>query len=154
MSTTSAPIAPDDRQSERRPACAALFDRVAERAISCPSLDRHSGQQRDSFINVVNDQNFRFPFVLAVQPPHILGQSPLPRYGHGQEERIEPLVIETLTNITPPLPRSGAPYRWTAREPPLTPCVRRQTCRLSAQRDCARSARNDPEDSRDDPCAP
>jgi citrate lyase synthetase len=39
--------------------------------------------------------------VLAVEATYILSQRTFPGYGHREEERVEPWIIKTLTEIPP-----------------------------------------------------
>ena len=49
------PVAEKSVNWMARPKYQHLFDRIAERAISRPSLGCHPGEQRNRFVNVVND---------------------------------------------------------------------------------------------------
>jgi len=39
--------------------------------------------------------------MLAVQTANILSQRTFPGYGHREEKRVEPLIVEALSNIAP-----------------------------------------------------
>ena len=62
-----------------------LFDSVAEHPIPSPSLCSHPCQQRDMFVDVVDDERIGLPVVPPVQPADVLRQSSLPRDRHGEE---------------------------------------------------------------------
>ena len=76
-----------------------LFDRVAKRAVSGPPLCSHPRQDWYCRIHIVDDDNVRFPGIQSVEPSHILGQCPLPRDRHCQEQRIEPCIVEAFANV-------------------------------------------------------
>jgi hypothetical protein len=76
-----------------------LFDRVAERAVSGPPLCSHPRQDWYCRIHIVDDDNVRFPGIQSVEPSHILGQCPLPRDRHCQEQRIEPCIVEAFAKL-------------------------------------------------------
>ena len=76
-----------------------LFDRIAERSVSGPSLCSHASQNRHSAIDIVDNQNVCLPVMLTMEPADILGQCSFPGDRHRQEQRIEPAVIEAFTDI-------------------------------------------------------
>jgi len=73
-----------------------LFDRVAERAVSGPPLCSHPRQDWYCRVHIVDDENVRLPGIQSAEPSHILGQCPLPRDRHCQEQRIEPCIVEAF----------------------------------------------------------
>ena len=78
-----------------------LLYRVAKRTISPLPLRSHARQHRHQLVDVVNDQNLSLSGVLAMEATYILSQRTFPGYGHSEEERVEPWIIKTLTEIPP-----------------------------------------------------
>jgi len=78
-----------------------LFNGIAKRPISKSPLCSHARQNRDQLVDIVDDQNLGLSGVLAVEATYILSQRTLPGYGHREEERVEPWIIKTLTEISP-----------------------------------------------------
>jgi len=72
---------------------------VSERPVSCLPLRAHSGEHGHEAIDVVIHQDVPLPCLLAMEPAHVLRKGALPRDGHRQEQRIEPRVIEPLSQI-------------------------------------------------------
>lgn len=127
-----------------------LFDRVAERSVSGPSFCSHASQNRHSAIDVVDNENVRFPVMLTVEPANVLGQRSFPGDRHGQEQRIEPAVIEPFSDIP------------TCREYQPLLIVRYTQSRFgdfalgsrhAERQDFLQTARTDSEDIRGDPSA-
>jgi hypothetical protein len=74
-----------------RPSDARLWLRREARALRQNSLI--------NLIDVVDDENLRFSVMLPVQPADILSQRALPGDGHRQEERVEPVIVNALSDI-------------------------------------------------------
>ena len=80
---------------------AGLFKRVTERPISRSPPCRHARQHWHQLIDIVDDDNLGLCGMLAVEATDILSQRAFPGYGHREEERVEPLIVKTLTKIAP-----------------------------------------------------
>ena len=87
------------RRARRAESRRLLFDRVSKRAVSCPPLRRHPGQDRHRGVHIIDDKDIGLSGVSPVQSPHILRQRPLPGNRHRQEQRIEARVIKPLADV-------------------------------------------------------
>ena len=52
-------------------------------------------------VGVVVAANLRFPGMPTMQPPGVLHQRSAPGNRHGQEQRIQPAIVESLADVTP-----------------------------------------------------
>src|ERR1019366_9301262 len=72
---------------------------ISKAPISSLPLERHLREHRLVPIDIVVNDNIAFRGVQAVQPAGILSKDSAPRNRHGQDQGIEPRVIEALTEI-------------------------------------------------------
>ena len=84
---------------EKRRRC--RFDAVADCTVPLQSALEHSCQHREAIIHVIIDLNDALAVVETMQAANILLQGPLPGDRHGQKQRIQPRVVESLTDIAP-----------------------------------------------------
>ena len=103
-----------------------LLNFVTKRPVSRSPLCRHARQHRHHLIDVVDDENLGLPVMLAVQTANLLSQRTFPGYGHREEKRVEPLIVEALSNIAPRSEDEPAvPGHRLLVGQPQPPCVRR-----------------------------
>src|SRR5207249_2567380 len=76
-----------------------LVSCIADRPIPPQPLLEHARKQRDPTIDVVVDAHLALSRAQPVEAPRVLDERALPRHGHGQEERVQPRVVEPLANV-------------------------------------------------------
>ena len=72
---------------------------MTEPSVSRPPPCRHTPQNRNCAINIVDDKNVGFAHALAVQAADILRQCALPRDWHCQNQRVESGIVESFTDM-------------------------------------------------------
>ena len=70
---------------------------VPDRLVPPQPLGEHPRQHRDVAIDVVVDAHLELALVQTVQSSRVLHDRPLPRDRHRQEQRVQPGVVEPLT---------------------------------------------------------
>ena len=72
---------------------------VTHRPVPAKAFVKHAHQHRTVTVHIVVDADLSFARIGAVKPASVLDQGALPRDGHGQEERIEPGIVEALADV-------------------------------------------------------
>lgn len=72
---------------------------IAQSPVPFHPLLEHSGQHRDVPVHVVVDSYLSLFGALAVQTPCVLDQSSFPGDGKGEEQRVEPDVVESFADV-------------------------------------------------------
>jgi len=68
--------------------------------MASESLGIHAHEHGNAAVNVIVHTDFLLALVSPVQPASVLLESPAPGDWHGKEERIQPGVVETLSDIS------------------------------------------------------
>lgn len=76
-----------------------LFHNVSECSVAGLPLGGHAVEYWHSAIGVVVDDHLPLGLVFAMQPADILRERAGPRDRHGQEQRIQPRIIEAFSEI-------------------------------------------------------
>jgi hypothetical protein len=67
--------------------------------IPCLSLRRHAREHRHVHVDIVVNNHFFLPVVVAMQAPDVLRKRSLLGDRHGEEQSIEPGIVEPFTEI-------------------------------------------------------
>src|SRR5579859_2064792 len=76
-----------------------LGDHLADRRIACGALGRLAGEHRDVAVDVVIDDHFPLGVMKPVKTTGILRQGSPPGDRHGEEERVQALVVKALPGV-------------------------------------------------------
>ena len=75
------------------------FDLISQLRIAFHAFMIHPLQGRNMDIHIIVDTNFLLSFIISVEASGILCQCAFPRYGHRQEQGVQPRGVKALSDI-------------------------------------------------------
>ena len=77
-----------------------VFDAVAKRSIPDLPFRRHAREQGNRIVDIVVNLHIGFSCMPAMEAPDILRESAFPGDRHGQEQRVEAIIVEPFADIS------------------------------------------------------